>query len=125
MCSQLNLNHTLSKRDFILVKQGEIKRDRSHTHVRTTKGTRKIHQMYHNPGTPYMLHTWKLSCFCKACTDQTNQANRCANPDVGIFRKQQLIPISTEPDSTIPEELTAACVEQALLSNLEDSQKQK
>ena len=81
--------------------------------------------MYNNPGTPYMLHTRKLSCFCKACTDQTNQANRCANPDVGIFRKQQLIPISTEPDSTIPEELTAAHVEQALLNYLEDSPKQK
>ena len=123
--ANFTLNDTLSKRDFILVKQGEINRDRSHTHVRTTKGTRKIHQMYNNPGTPYMLHTRKLSCFCKACTDQSNHANRCANPDVGIFRKQKLIPISTEPDSTIPEELTAAHVEQALLGYLEDSPKQE
>ena len=66
--ANFTLNDTLSKYDFTLVKEGKTKRNRPHTNVRTTKGTRKIHQMYNNPGSPYMLHTRKLSCFCEGCS---------------------------------------------------------
>ena len=60
----------LSKREFLYVKNGEIKRDRPYTKAKTLPNTRKIHQLENIPSRPgYNLRTRTLSCFCPACRD--------------------------------------------------------
>ncbi len=55
-----------SIRQFMFIPATDIKRDLDVTQITTMKGTRKIHAIQCT-GTPYLVKTRDLSCFCDGC----------------------------------------------------------
>ena len=70
------LNETLTKRNFFLVKTGEINRKRSETGVKPNPQSRKIHQIL-STDENYAIQTRSLAFFCKNCN--AGDHNNCIN----------------------------------------------
>ena len=86
----LQLNETLSKRSFILVRAGDICRMRPETEVKPLQNTRNIHQLINIEGRKYVVMTRNLSCFCKFCKLQNYQ--NCLNMEyVEPYETHELI----------------------------------
>ena len=98
----MTLNSKLSKRSFLYVGDGEIKRDRPHTKVKTIPQTRRIHQTENFPKEPgYKIQTRDLSCFCDYCRCHVGEnavrkpgQGKCSNSGmVTNFKIKKLVPI--------------------------------
>ena len=73
----------LSKRNFFLVKNGEIQRQRPQTDVKPLKNSRKCHQILNTNS--MTLKTRNLSCFCR-------EDNLCVNATyVDRYKNQMLV----------------------------------
>lgn len=83
-----NEANTVSRREFILVK--DVERNRVETNVQTLQGTRKLHAAK-SEGNDYELSIRNLSCYCEQCLNVGGRCNFSEHVNAWEMRKLTLI----------------------------------
>ncbi|KAK3580333.1 hypothetical protein CHS0354_014806 [Potamilus streckersoni] len=77
---------TVSRREFILVK--DVERNREETDVQTLQGTRKLH-VVKSGSNDYELSIRNLSCYCEQCIKVDGRCNFSQNVNAWEMRKKE------------------------------------